>query len=647
MSWNESAWFMATTSVALKSTAVLGAAWILSLLLRGRSAAARHLVWTAAASAVLALPFFSVSLPDLPVPAPGLALGGPGALFEATATAGAGQTITSTSPEAAPGTAPLDSRRPGWRLWLMLLWAAGTAAAFARMLAACAWMRRVRRYAAPASYAADLAIAPDVDADVLETADATMPMTFGILRPAIFLPAEAAAWDRDRLRIVLLHELAHVKRGDLGTHLIARAALALNWWNPLAWLAWREFVKERERAADDMVLNAGARPTDYAGQLLDLARAMQSPPALGWVAVAMARRSQLEGRLVSILDSRLSRAAVSRASTIAMTLLAVALAAPLAAVRAQETTAIPADVDATIRAAVAQKNHQMLDKAAVAFEALRQYETAQRLLESSAAIREQVSGSQSVEYGLGLLKIGDLETNRRRGAEAEAFYTKAVLILGERPETARALMYLGWRKKDPAEAIDFFKKAQRLDPALTSSADRWMALIRERESNAPEAEILYKSSLGAAKPDSADAINTLQLYSRFLLAQGRDAEAKSMAEQAATALKSYYAQAAAGAKDATAVFKVGGDVKPPSVLGKVEPAYSQEARFARYSGTVVLYLEVTPEGVAQNIHIVKGLGMGLDESAIDAIGKWRFRPGTKDGAPVTVAAHVEVNFKLL
>jgi TonB family protein len=209
------------------------------------------------------------------------------------------------------------------------------------------------------------------------------------------------------------------------------------------------------------------------------------------------------------------------------------------------------------------------------------------------------------------------------------------------------LMYLGWRKKDPAEAIDFFKRAQRLDPALTSSADRCMALVRERESNAPEAETLYKSSLGAAKPDSADVIDTLQLYSRFLLSQGRDAEAKNMAEQAATALKSYYAQSAVRAKEASAVYKVGGDVKPPSVLGKVEPAYSQEARFARYSGTVVLYLEVTPEGLARNIHIVKGLGMGLDESAIDAIGKWRFRPGTKDGAPVTVAAHVEINFKLL
>src|SRR4051794_36702703 len=66
--WNESAWFSILMSAALKSTVVLGAAWLVAFLLRGRSAAARHLVWTAAAAAVLALPFLSLSLPGLRLP---------------------------------------------------------------------------------------------------------------------------------------------------------------------------------------------------------------------------------------------------------------------------------------------------------------------------------------------------------------------------------------------------------------------------------------------------------------------------------------------------------------------------------------------------------------------------------------------------
>ena len=72
-------------------------------------------------------------------------------------------------------------------------------------------------------------------------------------------------------------------------------ALALHWWNPLAWTAWREFLKERERATDDLVLGAGTVATDYASHLLEIARTMQARPASAAAGVAMARRSQLEG----------------------------------------------------------------------------------------------------------------------------------------------------------------------------------------------------------------------------------------------------------------------------------------------------------------------------------------------------------------
>src|SRR6202040_2887706 len=107
---------------------------------------------------------------------------------------------------------------------------------------------------------------------VLETSEGTMPMTHGTLRPVVFLPADARRWTADRRRMVLLHELAHVRRADAATQLLARAALTLNWWNPLAWAAWRESLKERERAADDLVLRSGARASDYAENLLEIAR---------------------------------------------------------------------------------------------------------------------------------------------------------------------------------------------------------------------------------------------------------------------------------------------------------------------------------------------------------------------------------------
>jgi TonB family protein len=95
------------------------------------------------------------------------------------------------------------------------------------------------------------------------------------------------------------------------------------------------------------------------------------------------------------------------------------------------------------------------------------------------------------------------------------------------------------------------------------------------------------------------------------------------------------------------VFRVGGGVTAPSLVFKVEPEYSEEARKAKYQGTVVLYVEVDASGKARNLKVLRSLGLGLDEKAIEAVNKWKFKPGVKDGKPVTVAATIEVNFRLL
>ena len=95
------------------------------------------------------------------------------------------------------------------------------------------------------------------------------------------------------------------------------------------------------------------------------------------------------------------------------------------------------------------------------------------------------------------------------------------------------------------------------------------------------------------------------------------------------------------------VFKVGGGVSQPTVISKVDPEYSEEARKAKYSGAVLLAIIVDTEGRARDIHVVKSLGMGLDEKAIEAVEKWKFKPGMKGGSAVNVRATIEVNFRLL
>ncbi len=94
-------------------------------------------------------------------------------------------------------------------------------------------------------------------------------------------------------------------------------------------------------------------------------------------------------------------------------------------------------------------------------------------------------------------------------------------------------------------------------------------------------------------------------------------------------------------------YRVGGGVSAPSVLYKVEPEYSEEARKAKFQGTVLLSIIVDPSGKARDIRVIRPLGLGLDEKAIEAVMKWRFKPGLKDGSAVPVQATVEVNFRLL
>jgi TonB family protein len=95
------------------------------------------------------------------------------------------------------------------------------------------------------------------------------------------------------------------------------------------------------------------------------------------------------------------------------------------------------------------------------------------------------------------------------------------------------------------------------------------------------------------------------------------------------------------------VYSVGNGTTPPSVLTKVDPEYSEEARKAKYSGTVTLSIVVNAEGKAEDIKVLKSLGMGLDEKAIEAVQKWRFKPGQNKGVPVKVRALIDVNFRLL
>jgi len=120
----------------------------------------------------------------------------------------------------------------------------------------------------------------------------------------------------------------------------------------------------------------------------------------------------------------------------------------------------------------------------------------------------------------------------------------------------------------------------------------------------------------------------------------------SMAVFAATAMMLTVVRPVWSQEKQDGAYKIGNGVMPPKVLSKVDPDYTQEDKDAKIQGTVILRMVITAEGLANNITVVRSLSAGLDEKAIEAIQKWTFQPGTKDGAAVPVWATVEMNFRL-
>ena len=135
----------------------------------------------------------------------------------------------------------------------------------------------------------------------------SVPMVWGVLKPRLLLPSGFETWSPEKKRGVLLHELAHLKRGDPLALWAAQWVKALHWFNPLVWLTFRLLRADQERACDDVVLRHGVRASDYAQSLLDLSCNNRLAPGLSLCALTITRHAPVEARVQAILDPRRRR----------------------------------------------------------------------------------------------------------------------------------------------------------------------------------------------------------------------------------------------------------------------------------------------------------------------------------------------------
>ncbi len=313
---------------AWRGALLLAIAFIIARMLKRQPAAVRHVLWTGALAGVMAMPVLAVIAPlrlpvtmpqpilDISTPAtPGGTLGSVNAITDPRSEVNPVSTSEAAALDADLTQAPVAAITPWFQrlspvAWAALIWLAGVLLLSTRLLVGFVALARMRRNGQ----------AP-VDEGVAELADAcaarlglhapprvivsprvTMPCTAGWFRPVILLPDEYSTWSRERLEIVLLHELSHIRRMDIVPHVLSEIARVIYWFNPLVWLAAARLRSEAERATDDRVVHAGAKPSDYAAHLLEIVR--QSRPA--WhpaPLMPLARRSEFEGRMLAILES--------------------------------------------------------------------------------------------------------------------------------------------------------------------------------------------------------------------------------------------------------------------------------------------------------------------------------------------------------
>ncbi|HEY2375677.1 MAG TPA: M56 family metallopeptidase [Gemmatimonadaceae bacterium] len=333
----------------VKATILLIGALGATALLRRASAGTRHLVWLATLAGILLLPAVSLwapvrlaivprtFVPSLPqvTPAPT-----PAASAPVVAEPNRIDVAAAPAPINSATITPVTANERTFPLWttILLVWAAVASVLLAWLSFGALSVRRIvragraldeRAWQAPLCEIADRLDLDSVPRLLLSPL-IEMPFACGILDPTIVLPTSAEQWSDSRRRAVLFHELAHVKRRDLVGHTLGRVACAIYWFHPLVWTAARRLRAESERACDDLVLSCGARASDYADHLLDIVISVRRYGAPA-TAMPMARRRELEGRVLAILDPAVARVGPGRIQSATLLLGFGALALSVAA----------------------------------------------------------------------------------------------------------------------------------------------------------------------------------------------------------------------------------------------------------------------------------------------------------------------------
>jgi beta-lactamase regulating signal transducer with metallopeptidase domain len=292
----------------VRPSLALAAGFVGAWSFRKQPAAFRHWLLAGAVGLAAVQPLMTRALPALFLPSlewrTEAVVPPPAAAVETTVTfAGA------TAAVALPMAAPVD-----WIQVTFGIWLAGALLGLGLLLAGALWLTWLGssgRAAGASWQRAELVIRRQLGirrpVHIAITRHPALLVTWGAIHPVILLPADADDWAADRIELVLAHEMAHLVRRDWLTQCLAETARAINWFNPLFWIACARLRRESEYACDDVVLDLGIGGTSYASHLVDIARTFSVHGRTWLPAPSIARPSTLERRVRAMLNPQVDR----------------------------------------------------------------------------------------------------------------------------------------------------------------------------------------------------------------------------------------------------------------------------------------------------------------------------------------------------
>jgi TonB family protein len=637
--------------LSVKASLVLLAAAGVTRLMPRASAASRHAVWTAALAATLILPLAKWALPATAVE-----------VLPASFDTGVIASVTATPRTSAPGaitSVPRDttgtSRRfeparssLAWKARDLVapLWLTGVGAILLWYLTGVLGVWRLAHKSAPSherivgrarSIASELRVSRTLS--VRSAFDERMPITWGLLRPTVLLPASAATWAATKLDDVLVHELAHSARLDVLAHRLARLTLALQWFNPIVWLAVRQAALERERACDDAVLARGALASSYADNLVDLARSLPTSAVASSAALSMARRSRLEVRVMAILDPLTNRRGLSRAAaTLAAALVVGAL--PLATIRPVAAQARPIVTDTP----VPMPARELPVKVAPTPAAGNKLETASAPMVHPTPVPQppiDLSGSWNALIPSEAQTLFDVGLS----------IVPAQMTIEQSKETLTLRRMAPWGEVASVYPFDGSPARNLLDSPVhkpEGSRSEW----RDQQfvisfDNGSRAVFSMEGSLLKLELQSRNG--------RTLFFQ-RGAVPSSSVERVPPPKRCEDAEArdrAAGRPEPWDVILEPGvhrscevGIAGPVRIRDVKPKYTPETMRAKIQGTVLVGIVIGKDGTPRNPRVLRSLDPALDNEAIKAVMASDFMPASYNRQPADVFVVFEMQFTL-